>query len=233
MVVPIEYDQEFLTLHAEIKRLSKKFLNKSNFVLSYASDEITTRSKLVEMLIDNMVGGYIEPFFEDEEYDKSLDRFLKKADRYRKRMILIDKLWKYKNLALEFMLRQLDGKDTYFTCIIYIDFREELLTDIAKLLSQPEIISGVRMDTVVRHVNNKKNHVAFCFGGKENDREILIQSCIDNKKKLYDVMVRHGDIHNSKYQYTSLIQRDLLWGVPPQPNIEQAKAVIKHLKDSR
>ena len=86
------------------------------------------------------------------------------------------------------------------------------------------------MDAVVRHVNNKKNHVAFCFGGRDNNKKMLIQSSVDNKKKIYDVMVRHGDIYNSNYQYTSLIQRALLWGVPPLPNVEQAKAVIKHLK---
>ena len=226
----IKYDQEFLDLHAEIKRLSRKFLNKSNFILSYVSDEIAMRIKLVELLIDNMVGGYVEPFFEDEEYDESLDRFLRKTDRHGKRIILIDKIRQDKSLALEFLLRLVVGKDTYFICVIYIDFHEDMLTDIAKLLSQPEIISGVRMDAVVRHVNNKKNHVAFCFGGRDNNKKMLIQSSVDNKKKIYDVMVRHGDIYNSNYQYTSLIQRALLWGVPPQPNTEQAKAVIKHLK---
>ena len=228
----IKYDQEFLDLHAEIKRLSRKFLNKPNFILSYVSDEIAMRTKLVELLIDNIVGGYVEPFFEDEEYDESLDRFLKKIDRHGKRTIMIDKIKQDKKPALEFMLRLLDGKDTHFICVIYIDFGEALLTDIAKLLSQPEIISGVQMDTVVRHVNNKKNHVAFCFGGRDNDMKMFIQSSIDNKRKVYDIMVQYGDIYNSNYQYTSLIQRDLLWGVPPLPNIEQAKAAIKFLKDS-
>jgi len=228
----IKYDQEFLDLHAEIKRLSRKFLNKSNFILSYVSDEIAMRTKLVELLIDNIVGGYVEPFFEDKEYDESLDRFLKKIDRHGKRTIMIDKIKQDKKPALEFMLRLLDGKDTHFICVIYIDFGESLLTDIAKLLSQPEIISGVQMETVVRHVNNKKNHVAFCFGGRDNDMKMFIQSSIDNKRKVYDIMVQYGDIYNSNYQYTSLIQRDLLWGVPPLPNIEQAKAAIKFLKDS-
>ncbi len=223
------YSQEFLQLHSIIKNLQKSYINQSTFLIAFVSYDNRKKKNFIKLLIENAIEGYIK-YSSSEKQLNDLKSIVKKEDKFKKHILDIEKMKKYKETTVNYFIEFFLEKKSKNECVIYLNFENKLFKEFTKSLSQPEIISGINLNNVTRKVKNKPNLVAFIIGGSNDENEIYIQSAQEIKNNIYDLLVNYGDIYNKGYQELSLIPSGLLWGVPPLPDIEQAQRKIEYLK---
>ncbi len=205
------YSKEFLQLHSIIKNIQKSYINQSAFLIAFTSYDNRKKEKFIKLLIENSIEGYIK-YSSNEKQINGLKSIIKKEDRFKKQILDIEKMKNHKKITVNYLIEFFLEKKRKNECVIYLNFEKKVFKELAKLLSQPEIITGINLDNVTRKVKNKTNLVAFILGGLNDENEIYIQSTQEIKNKIYDLLVNYGDIYNKGYKELSLLPNGLLWG---------------------
>jgi len=216
--IKIEFDNEFLSLHKEILNLSRKYINKSNFLYSFIDSE--QKVSLLRCLLAKAEDGYILDN-NTTYYKESKDEIFSKEDKYHRRKLKIDtKLRQH----IDYFESILDGKINDL-CVLHLTYKEETFTQIFQYMSLPSIIQGFSLNGMRGEYRKKQNKVTIIL---DHDT-IYIQGNLDLKLILYQHMAEIGKINIERYKSEILEQMGLLWGVPPFPNKEQAKKIIENL----
>lgn len=215
-----------MQIYFEIQKELKKSI-KQNVGLRICLPESLDYFKPLEIISENAAEGYLFSSVVSDEYTNIRDTISEQPDRYDRRKLKMDSL-NFKEYSSYW--KDIGGGSTE-RIVMYFEYDEKILEKIFKLCSPAELMLGggslSGMEQMKRKSKKKTNTIGVFVNTCDNN--LIFDAYIDIKLELYDMSQKYGNIHLEDYK-KNLLARGLLYGIPPLPNIENAKKLLANLK---
>lgn len=216
------YDSEFMHLHSEIQKELKRFVDPSmGLLMSLPNGE--DYFKPIKMIAEQAIEGYLFTSIISDEKDDIRDKISKQPDRYDRRKLKLNSL----NIDSYLDYWSDLGVGSREIIVLYFTYNETFLKKLFALCSPATLVSGTRIEQMKRKFRKKVDVVGVVVNTCFDD--LIFDAYIDIKLDLYDMSQKYGNMEIEDYK-RNLVDRGLMYGVPPIPNMENAKKFLEELR---
>lgn len=170
------------------EQLSKN-LKKGILLTSYIKKG--TEDEFISMLLSSVIDGYIDEsinkYSSKHEYIKDL--LFENEDRYGRRKLIINKIDFEKDKFIDYLKDILLGNDND-SCVLYMNYDIDFFAEMTySIMSVPILLGNVQyLSNILRKIEKKPNLVAFLFGFHCEKNQIWLQSSIETKTIIYNML---------------------------------------------
>jgi len=182
-----EFYKDFPLLNS--KELSE-FLVKSVLLTSYIKQR--TEDKFFSILLDSITDGYLDISFNGRtlKHEKIINKLFKECDRYGRRKLISSNINFLEKEEFICYLKDILLKQNNDSCVLYMHYDSEFFVEMThNIMSSSMLLGKVQyLSNVLYQINKKPKLVAFLFGFHCEKNQIWLQSSVEIKTEIYNML---------------------------------------------